>query len=431
MLRGRFQPVYDEVISVRQTALAVLLVVPSLLFGSPHDALLHPGSASPPALRFEPAVDAEGISIPFQTVNRHIILSATVNGEGPFPIILDTGMPMEGLILYDSERVKALNLSYLDNTQARVSGAGGKGKGMSARIAPGITVGIGGLRIYEERATVVTMPPEFAGYHVGIIGAALFRHFAVSIDNDRGILTLRKPEAYQPPEGAKSVPLIFEHGSPFVDAKVRIGSGGWAPARLVVDLGASHPVSLNESKEGGIRVPGHSIASGIGRGVSGEILGRVGRIRALEIGGWTLSEVIATFPDKEFHSPRGMDSRDGNLGNGVLGRFNVTFDYQGKRMVLEPARGFSEPFEWDMSGIQAEPTAQGAIRVRRVLAGSPAAKADIQEGDRIVSLGGQAVNETTFFSLKEQLKQNGETVVLELERDDRTIVASLKLRRLV
>jgi len=431
ILRTRFEPVYDEVIPVRHAALVLLLIVPSVLLAGVQDAALHPGGVSSPALRFEPVVDANGISIPFQTVNRHLILSVTVNGEGPFPIILDTGMPMEGLILYDSERVKALNLSYLDNTQARVSGAGGEGKGRSARIAPGIIVGIGGLRIYEEQATVVTMPPEFAGYHVGIIGAALFRHFAVSIDNDHGMLTLRQPEAYRPPEGAKSVPLIFEHGRPFVDANVRIGSGGWVPARLVVDLGASHVVSLNESKERGIRVPSHSIVAGIGRGVSGEIMGRVGRIGALEIGGLTLTDVIATFPDKEFHSPHGMDSRDGNLGNGALGRFNVTLDYEGQRMVLEPARGFSEAFEWDMSGIQAEPTAEGTIRVRRVLAGSPAAKADIREGDRIVSLGGQAVNETTFFSLKERLKQNAETVVLELERDDRTIVASLKLRRLV
>lgn len=430
MLR-RFQPVYDEVVPVRHAALAVLLVVLSLLLGSPHDAALHPGGASSPGLRFEPVVDAEGISIPFQSINHHIILSMTVNGGGPFQIILDTGMPTEDVMLYDSERVKVLNLSYLDNAQVRISGAGGKGKGISARIAPGITLGIGGLRILGERATVLTMPPGFAGYHEGVIGAALFRHFAVSIDNDRGILTLRKPEAYRPPEGAKSVPLIFEHGRAFVDANVRIGSDGAVPARLVVDLGASHPVSLNESKQGGIRVPGHSIASGIGRGVSGEILGRVGRIRGLEIGGWTLSEVIATFPDKEFHSPHGMDSRDGNLGNGVLSRFNVTFDYEGNRMILEPARGFSEPFEWDMSGIQAEPTAGGAIRVRRVLAGSPAAKADIQEGDRIVKIGEKEVNEATFFSLKERLKQNGETVVVELERDDKPIVASLKLRRLV
>jgi PDZ domain-containing protein/aspartyl protease len=415
---------------VRHAALAVLLVVPSLLLGSPHDAALHPG-ASPPSLRFEPAVDSEEITIPFQSINHHIILSVTVNGEGPFQIILDTGMPMEDVMLYDSERVKALKLPYLDNAQVRVSGAGGKGKGMSARIAPGITLGIGGLRILEERATVVSMPPGFAGYHEGVIGAALFRHFAVSIDNDRGLLTLRKPEAYRPPAGAKSVPLVFEHGRAFVDANVRIGSSESVPARLIVDLGASHSVSLNESKERGIRVPGHSIETGIGRGVSGEIMGRVGRIRGLEIGGWTLSDVIATFPDKAFHSPRGMDSRDGNLGNGALGRFNVTLDYEGKRMILEPARGFSEPFEWDMSGIQAEPTAQGAIRVRRVLAGSPAAKADIQEGDRIVKIGGQEVNETTFFSLKERLKKNGETIVVELERDDKPIVASLKLQRLV
>jgi hypothetical protein len=340
-------------------------------------------------------------------------------------------MPMEDVILYDSERVRALNLSYLDDAQLKVSGAGGDGEGMAARLAPGVTLGLGDLRILDERATVLSVPPAFSGYHEGVIGAALFRHFTVCIDNDRHVITLRKPEDFRPPEGAKPVPLILEQGRAFVDASVRVGSGDRVPARLVVDLGASHAVSLNGSEEGRIRLPGRSITTGIGRGVSGEILGRVGRIRAFEIGGWTLSHVVATFPDKEFQSPRGMDSRDGNLGNGVLSRFNVTIDYAGKRMFLEPARSFSDPFEWDMSGIQGEPTGEGAIRVRRVLAGSPAAKADIQEGDLLVKIDGEEVNDSTFFSLRERLKKDGETVVVELRREDKPIVASLKLRRLV
>src|SRR5262245_52165191 len=116
---------------LRHAAVAVLVIVPSLLLATPHDPAWH---ASGPGLRFEQAGAAEEISIPFQKVNQHLLLSVTVNGDGPFQIILDTGMPMEDVILYDSERVKALNLTYLDDAQLRVSGAGGDGKGMAARL---------------------------------------------------------------------------------------------------------------------------------------------------------------------------------------------------------------------------------------------------------------------------------------------------------
>jgi hypothetical protein len=264
-----------------------------------------------------------------------------------------------------------------------------------------------------------------------MIGAALFRHFAVSIDNDRSLLTLRRPEAYRPPEGAAVVPVTLDGGMPFIEARVRIGPGDPVPVHLVVDLGASHAVSLNEGKEGGIVAPARSLATTIGRGVSGEVTGRVGRIRSLEIGGLALAGVVATFPDETHHSPRGMDSRDGNLGNGALGRFNVTFNLAGKQMVLEPSRRFAEPFEWDMSGIQAEPTGKGTVLVRRVLEGSPAATAGIRVDDRIVRIAGEEVTERSYFSLRDRLKKAGETVSLELRRGGKTVKASVTLRRLV
>ena len=409
----------------------VLLVLSSPALAQQPGASTSTNAGFHPSLRFELPEGAEEISLPFRNVNNHVLLSVTVNGEGPFQVILDTGMPTEDLMLYDSNRVQALHLPYLDDTHVRISGAGGKGKGKPARIAPGLELGVGGLRILDARAMVLSIAPGFGAYHDGVIGAALFAHFAVSIDNDRGLLTLRRPESFKPPEGASTVPLMFEHGNPFIDAKVRIAEGEPVSVRLVVDLGASHAVSLNESVQRGIRVPERSIPAGIGRGVSGEITGRVGRIRSLEIGGLSLSDVIATFPDEAFHSPRGVDSRDGNLGDGVLSRFLVTFDYAGKRMVLQPSRRLAEPFEWDMSGMQAEPTGKGTVQVRRVLAGSPAAEAGVQEGDQIARFAGVEVTEATYFVVRERLKKEGETVVIELRRGKESVVASIKLRRLV
>src|SRR5262249_32618747 len=78
-----------------------------------HAAMMH----VPPST-FELPEGAQEISIPFQAVNHHVLLQVKVNGAGPFPMILDTGMGMEGVILYDSEHVKALNLPYLDDVKA-------------------------------------------------------------------------------------------------------------------------------------------------------------------------------------------------------------------------------------------------------------------------------------------------------------------------
>ena len=126
-----------------------------------------------------------------------------------------------------------------------------------------------------------------------------------------------------------------------------------------------------------------------------------------------------------------MDSRDGNLGNGVLGRFNVTFDYAGKRMVLVPSRRFTEPVEWNMSGIQADPTEEGLMEVRQVLASSPASEAHVRAGDRAVKIDGESVSEANYYPPWERMKDEGRTVILSLRRGEKLLEVSLKLRLLV
>jgi hypothetical protein len=371
------------------------------------------------------------VTIPFRLVNQHIELPIMVNEQGPFHLTLDTGMPSQEIGLHDSGKVDALHLAYLDGANLKVSGAGGSGEAKSARVATGLSCRMGGLEILDAGAIILPPIPGFAAYSDGVIGALLFRHFTVTVDNDRSVVILRRPGSYRPPEGAAIIPFTGEHPAPFVEAKVRVGEGESVPVNLVVDLGATHAVSLNEKEGGGIAAPRSAIATRIGRGLSGPLMGRVGRIRALELGGLTLTDVVSTFPDKEYRSPRGMDSRDGNLGNGALNRFNVTFDYAAGRMVLQPARRFTEPFEWDMSGMQAEPARDGSIRVNTVLVGSPAAEAGIQENDVVSRIGGVKVDAGSYFELREKLRKDGDAIAVELQRDGKTIEVSLKLRRLI
>ena len=382
--------------------------------------------------KFELPAGADAVTVPFRNVNQHILLSLLVNGKGPFDVVLDTGMPIGGVILHDDERVADLGLSYMQGVQVQVGGAGGTGAPNPARLATNVGLRIGDLSIVDARATVVPMPGGMGAYFDGIIGAALFQNFVVTIDNDRGELTLHRPEAFKPPASATAVPIVLDHGMPFVDARVQIGDAAAVPVQLVVDIGATHAVSLNEGDSPKIAAPANAIATTIGRGASGEVTGRVGRIRSLEVGGLALTDIVATFPDEQHHSARGMDSRNGNLGNGFLGRFNVTFDYAGKRMFLARGKDAAKPFEWDMSGMQAEPTGEGIVRVRRVLPGSPAAEAGIEENDRIVKIAGEAVTEKNYFTMRERLRKGeGQSVSVEVLRGDKPVSVSIKLRRLV
>ncbi len=54
----------------------------------------------------------DSIRLPLKTSGNHIILPLSVNGSEPLSVVLDTGMPMGGLVLFDTEEVNAIGLEY-------------------------------------------------------------------------------------------------------------------------------------------------------------------------------------------------------------------------------------------------------------------------------------------------------------------------------
>ncbi|HET6277868.1 MAG TPA: aspartyl protease family protein [Candidatus Polarisedimenticolia bacterium] len=387
------------------------------------------GGAGMPASEVEVRSADGRVSIPFELKNNHVIIPILVNGS-KFDVVLDTGMPMDGLMLYGSDRVDGLGLKYA-GFKAHIGGAGGEGDRLEADIAMGVTIDVGDLRL--RNATTIVSPPlhHFTSYHDGVIGASLFNNFVVDINYDDGRIGLHDPAAYVPAANAVSVPLTFEHNVPYAEVTVTTDEGKVVPLHVVVDLGASHGISLNAGTTGGIGVPARAIRTVIGRGVSGEVRGRVGRVQSLELGGVSLAGVVATFPDDEHQHPRGMDSRNGNLGDGVLQRFNVAFDYAHRRMLLVRNERFAEPFEWDMSGIGMQPDGDAALRIASIVDGSPAAKAGLAVDDLVTHVDGRAVSPADLFAIREQMKQAGKEIEITATRDGKPIEVRLKLRRMV
>ncbi len=334
------------------------------------------------------------------------------------------------MLLYEGALVDSLYLSY-GPMRVRVGGAGGTGAAAEARLATGVTLRTGALEVGGSVAIVMPPTPQMSGLHDGIIGASLFQGLVVSLDHDRGVMTLTRRHAFTPTSGATEVPLEVVGRHAYVRAGLVDATGKVSPIQLIVDLGATHSVSLNRTSHEAIRAPERAIDSRIGRGMSGAITGKVGRLAAFELGGHRLTQVVATFPDSAFENPRGLDSRDGNLGGGILGRFNVSMDIGGSRMFLTPNRRFAEPFDWDMTGLQYDMGETGRIEVAEVLPGSPAAGAGITPGDQLVAMDGVAAVPRALLRARQRFREEGRVLSLTLRRDGRERVVKLKLRRLV
>ena len=62
----------------------------------------------------------------------------------------------------------------------------------------------------------------------------------------------------------------------------------------------------------------------------------------MKLGSFYLNDVVTTFAPAEIRSKQ--EDADGIIGNDVLRRFNLIFDYKNEKLYLKPNPFFSEPF---------------------------------------------------------------------------------------
>jgi hypothetical protein len=367
------------------------------------------------------------VSIDF--TRNQVRVPVSVNGSEAFSLILDTGMPTRGVLLRPTPRVDALGLKF-PGAESSLSG-GGSGPAVAARVAPAERIQVGEHEIAEVPVIVLPKDAGLPRDVDGVIGAELFDRFVVRVDVDAERLELFDPATYQPPSGSSAVPLRLRDRVAFVDARVTLGSQDAVTADLAVDLGAGHALWLNGGSNPKLAAPPGAIETTIGRGLSGPILGSIGRVRRVVIGDFAFENVVTVFPVREHQNPGGYDFKDGFVGAELLTRFIVTFDYSTKRMLLERGSHFDDPFEYDMTGMVLNPQGIDRRRVDSVLTGSPAEEAGVMEGDVLVAVDGQSLASLGMDALRSTFQRDGAEVVVTLERDSNTIEKRFKLRRLI
>jgi hypothetical protein len=333
----------------------------------------------------------KSITFDFKSSNNLIIIPVAINNSDTLNFILDTGVRYP--IITELPFVNKLNLNYLQ--PINVKGLG-DGEQLTAYRSGNNTINLNGLVAYDQEIHMV-INENFQISHIlgmpvhGLIGFNLFKDYVVKIDYAEHKITLIKPEFFDYKAREKDIvlPLSFEQGKPFVTTSIVTDKNEDVPVKLLVDTGASDAIWLSTNSDSRISLPENHIATFLGRGLSGDLYGKKGRIGAIWVGPLVLYEPIVAFPDNELVDQLiGKNDRNGTLGAEILRRFYITMDYPGKRLILRPNANLKDDFNYNMSGLEVTNPMPGLpiFLVSNIRKNSPAYYAGILENDQIISL---------------------------------------------
>ncbi len=379
---------------------------------------------APPPPDFELAAGKTSTTIPFELINNHIYINAKLDGKGPFHLLCDTG----GANIVTPEVAARLGLELQGAIQGR--GVGEKSEDVSLTKIEKLQVGDATLsdQLFAvfplaSLANVEGVPCD------GLVGYEVFKRFVVRVDYEHSSLTLTLPSAFAYEGDGAVVPFVFNGHIPQVEGaidgipgKMDIDTGSRASLDLLAPFVATHDLVAHYAPK---------FEATTGYGIGGPARSLVTRAHVLDLGGVEVKDVVtelSTQTQGAFTDPYVA----GNVGAGVLKRFNLVFDYGTQHIIFERNANDAKPDVYDRSGMWIN-LSEGGFEVLDVVPDGPAAEAGLKVGDEITAIDGRPTAEMSLPDTRVQLKTEspGTKLRLTVRSGSSTREAVLVLRDLV
>jgi hypothetical protein len=399
------------------------VTVESIELNAPIEAALFAPPAPPPA-DFAIADGKSSTTLPFELLNNHIYVQVKLNGKGPFRMLCDTG----GANIVTPELAKELGVEPEGALQGRGVGEQSEDVGLVTLD----TLQLGDATVKQQVFAVFAMGPfaKVEGLSFGgLVGYEIFKRFVVKVDYERSRLTLTLPAAFAYAGSGTIVPFRFNEHVPQVDGEIDGVAG-----RFDIDTGSRASLDLLGPfvEKNGLKAKYAAKLEGVtGWGVGGPARAAVSRAKTLKLGAVSVEAPVTELTLQQkgaFTDPYVA----GNVGAGVLKRFNIVFDYPQQRLIFETHANTAKPDVFDRAGLWMN-EADGGFEVKDVYAASPAAEAAVEVGDLVVAVDGRPIAELTLPGLRQRLRSDapGTRIRLKLRSGAAEREVTLTLRDLV
>jgi len=369
--------------------------------------------------------------IPIELTNNLVILQGSINGSKPLDFILDTGASTT--VISDS-RAKQLGLKLEGKEDAITQGGS-----IEASFVKGVSLTLSGVEFPKLTLAAIRLSGLEAGLGRrvdGILGYEVFNRFVVEIDYASRIVTFYEPQGYEYSGRGEVIPISVEDNTPFVVGRIT----GPKPieGNFLIDTGAPGVLNIAgpfAAKHKLLDSVPHTISITSGALLAGRSTGKIGRVKSFQMGSFVIKEPVVNFSqDTEGTEGEKADTVYGGLiGGEILRRFKLIVDYSRKRIILEPNRGISERYEFDMSGMSLAVGGEDfkIVKVRALVKNSPATEAGLRVGDTIVAIDGRSTAKLTLEQIRRMFRQERRSYSLSVKRNESVLPIKIKTRRLI
>ncbi len=395
--------------------------------------------------------------IPFQLINNLIFIPLNINGV-ELTFLLDSGVNETLLFSLENKEI-----NFNDVAKIKFSGLG-ETKNIEGLRSDNNIITIG-KDFRDEKQTVFIILDESINFssHVGIpvngiIGYQFFRNHPVQIDYTAKKITVYNERKAMERKLRKFTPfsISLEANKPYMMAGVEMTHTA-VNSKMLLDLGNSDAVWLFPKLINDFVYNRPNIDDYLGQGFNGDIFGKRSRIHRLYIGDFILEKPLTAMPDEySIQNLKLVPDRKGSIGNDVLRRFTLIFDYPENTLYLRKNSSFDEPFLFNKSGLDiqhdgmiwekdlvrvetaaAKPETEGVqvyhaekqdfkynfvLKPQYSIAGcrkeSPCETAGLRKDDKILKINNKPASNFTLQKISDVLRQDdGTKVNFEIERE--------------
>ena len=299
--------------------------------------------------------------------------------------------------------------------------------------------GIGGVRkvpfLFDETMYLPNLVVKHLNFHVnnyevlssvygekvdGIIGYSFFSRYIVAINFDSNYVEVYSPGKFSYPRAGTTLhPAFTSLPIQWLSIKDRIRMGH----NFYFDTGAGLCFLMSEqfAQDSSVLLSRRKPVVTQAQGMGGKLQMRLTVMKEVKLGPYRFRHVPVYLYD-DVYNVTSYPFTGGLVGNDLLRRFNMVFNYPKREIHLTPNSHFKEGFDYAYTGLGIY-VVEGKIMVEDVIEGSPADRAKFKAGDEVVAVNNNFSHNINTY--KNLLQTPNEEVKVIVSRGGQLIILTL------